>query len=496
MGIVFFVAYLIFVAVLSIMGAKKVKSMKTYAIGNREMGPVLCAIVWAAAMSSAGSFIGVTGQFYANGLSVLWYHLALAFCIPLGFAFFGKGYRRISMKKTSISVPDWVADRYGSEFLRVFLGITAVLQISYIASQFVGMGVILQSIFGIPYLLAALLGIAVVASYVFAGGTYSHIFTNILQGILMLLAACFIFSIGFRYFPNLFGDLYQSLEKIDPKLVQRFNPNDVAFNSPFAVAGIFIAHLLWGLNPHQVNKVQYLKTDRDLRKFFILCMVFCVTLSLCTWAGMYARVLVPGLERADQASVRLIGFVYSPLFAAVFYTVFIAAAMSTTDGLLVYLSSVAGNTLYKNCYLGAKKRRGETVDEGRADSVALKISRWTVPGLCILALPFVVVQPKFMNVLQWIGNGGVLSSFVGPILFGIYSRKASKQAAVISSVTGFFGYCIIYLGGIVKSVYAATACGMVLGIVTMGIATLCTKPMPTEESAQWFVDETTTDLAS
>ena len=489
LGIIFFAVYLIFVAVLSVKGTKKVKDMKTYAIGNREMGPFLCAIVWAAAMSSAGSFIGVTGQMYSNGLSVLWYHMALAFCIPLGFAFFGKGYRRVSMKKSSISVPDWVADRYGSEFLRVFLGITAILQISYIASQFVGMGVILQSIFNIPYLPAALLGIFVVASYVFAGGTYAHIYTNVLQGILMLVTAGFIFSLGFQYFPNLFGDLHSSLAAIDAKLVAPFNPDDVAFNGPFAVAGIIIAHLLWGLNPHQINKVQYLKTDRDLRKFFVFCFIFCVMLSMCTWAGLYARVLIPDLAHPDQASVSLIGLVYNPVIAAVFYTVFIAAAMSTTDGLLVYLSSVAGSTLYKGCYIASKKRRGISVDDVAADKTALKISRYTVLGLCVLSLPFVIRQPAFMNVLQWIGNGGVLSSFTGPILFGIYSRRASKRAAEISSVVGFFGYCIIYLGGIVKSVYAATACGMLLGIVTMAIAVALTKPMPKEQADQFFVDD-------
>ncbi len=486
---IFFVFYLILVLALAILGMRKVKDMSTYAIGNKEMGPVLCAIVWAATMSSAGSFMGVSGQMYSNGLSVLWYQLALGFCIPIGFAFFGKGYRRVSQKKKSLSTPDWIADRYNSEFLRVFLGITATLQVTYVASQFIGVGIILQEIFNIPYLYGALLGVAIVVGYIFAGGTYAHVYTNIFQGLLMLAAAIFVFSLGFKFFPNLFSDLPDQLAGIDARLVDPLNPKDVAFNTPFAIVGIFVAHLLWGLNPHQVNKVQYLKSNRDLKKFFLLSGLFGVILSLTTWSGLYARVLTPNLEKADHAVVSLVTFAFNPLVSALFLTVFIAAAMSTTDGLLVYLSTVYGNTLYKKSYIRWKESKGAKYDPVEADKTALRISRYSLLFICALALPMIVSQPKFLNVLLWVGNGGVLSSFAGPILFGVYSRKAGKTAAIISSVTGFFGYLIIYFSGIVPSVYAATGCGMVLGIVTMAIAVKLTKPMPSEESDDWFASD-------
>ena len=486
LGAIFFVAYLIFVLYLAVQGTKRVKNVETFAIGDRDMNPFVTAIVWAASMSSAGTFIGVSGQMYANGLSVLWYQLALGICIPMGFAFFGKGYRRISRKKSSLSVPDWIGDRYDSQFLRAFLGITALLQVTYIAAQFVGAGIILQSIFGVPYLVGALLAVAIVVGYVFAGGTYAHVYTNIFQGALMIVAALIVFGLGFYYFPDLFNALPEGLKNVNARLIEPLNPNDVAFNTPFAIVGLFVAHLLWGLNPHQVNKVQYLKTNRDLRTFFIWAGIFGVVLSLTTWSGLYTRVLVPDLEKPDDAITTFVSMAFNPAIAGIFLTVFIAAAMSTVDGLLVYMSTIFGNTLYKQSWVKWRESRGGKIDEAKVERNALNICRYSLVVICALAIPLIVVQPKFMNVLLWIGNGGVLSSFVGPVLFGIYSRRSSRKAAILSSVIGFFGYQIIYFSGLVPSVYAATGTGMVLGIVVMWIATNLTDPMPESESAEWF----------
>ncbi len=64
-----FGAYLIVTTLLALRGMQKTKSFSGFALGNRDMGPVLVGITLAAATASSATFVINPGFVYAFGLS-------------------------------------------------------------------------------------------------------------------------------------------------------------------------------------------------------------------------------------------------------------------------------------------------------------------------------------------------------------------------------------------------------------------------------------------
>ena len=235
-----------------------------------------------------------------------------------------------------------------------------------------------------------------------------------------------------------------------------------------------------------INKVQYLKGEKDIKKFILYTALFMFLLGAITFGGLYARVLAPGLAKPDGAIPALVNLMFPPAISALFLVVIIAATMSTTDGLMVYLATVFGNTLYKETYMKFKEKNGEEIDHARVEKTALTLSKWSVLLVSLMALPVAWSQPKFLIVLLWTGSCGVLSAVAGPIVMGIWSKKAHRKAAIISAMGGLTGYLILFVGKITKSVFLAGAQGALLGLVIMIVMTYLLSPSPDENNAQFF----------
>lgn len=77
----------------------------------------------------------------------------------------------------------------------------------------------------------------------------------------------------------------------------------------------------------------------------------------------------------------------------------------------------------------------------------------------------------------------------GPILVGVWSKKAHKKAAWVAAVGGLLGYLYLYMGGITKSVYLAGAQGCTISVVLMLIATYMLKPYPDEDYSGYFPEK-------
>jgi Na+/proline symporter len=485
-GAILFGIYLIGVAYLAYVGTKKTKDIGSFSIAKEDIGPWVAGITFSAAFASAGTFLGCPGQVYYAGYSGLWFTILQWFPTIIGLAVMAKGYRKISQHFKSLSVADWIGDRYNSEFLRVFVAVVTLLNIVYVGAQFVGVGIVMQSMFGISYEAGVAIGLAIVVAYVFFGGSYAHIYTNALQGALMVILGVIAFVAGFIVIPDFFTTVPAKLAAQDPNLVALTNPNDVRFASWTAIAGIGFAHLFWSANPHLVNKVQYLKTNRDVKKFIFISALSLFLMGIVSFTGLYAKVLSPGLKVSDAACPTFVNMAFPEVIGGFFLVVILAATMSTTDGILVYLGTIFGNTLYKQLYIGMKERSGVKIDREKVDKTALTISQWGVVLVGCIALPIAWKQPPFLIVLLWVASAGVLSTVMGPIIMGIWSRRATTTGAIISAVGGLTIYCILWFGGIVKSIFLCAGLGGIIGITLMIIGSYLSSPMPKEFTDRLF----------
>src|SRR5699024_20165 len=137
---------------------------------------------------------------------------------------------------------------------------------------------------------------------------------------------------------------------------------------------------------------------------------------------------------ADLALIEYITWGLPAILAAFVAVVILAAALSTTDGLFVVMSTVFANDIFKKVLV---KRGIIKVKEENVDKIALQISRYAVLGVGVAASLLVLNPPAFMGDLMWLGISGVSAGTIVPILLSIFGKsRACRRSAGGSRLIG------------------------------------------------------------
>ncbi len=466
-----FAIFLIIMIILSVYAARKTKTIEDFAISGANLGPYVLGLSFAATFFSAATFMGYPGYSYAWGYSNLWLFLSLIVAAPLGIIAVGKRIRKINTSQKSLSLPDWLGDYYNSDFLRVGTGLIMLFNVFYIASQFSAGAQIFQNMLGLSYTAGLIIIAVIVIAYVFFGGSYADVYTDAAQAILMVAAGIFVFISGIIFFGNgnintAFTNITENLASQDASLVEIFNPISNYYGVS-AVLGLFIVQFAFSSQPQLFNKVLSLKNPGDLRKMLFTYIFAAATCLLVLFGGLYARVALPDLDVPDQALLEYVAWGLPAFVAALIGVVILAAALSTTDGLFVVMSTVFANDIYRKVLV----RRGIVkADEEKMNRTAMMLSRLAVLVVGAAAVIIVLNPPEFIGDFMWIGISGVSAGTLGPILYAVFAKKkASPRAAELSMIIGLVFYLIIVFTGIEQSPQAAGGWATCVGIASMWI---------------------------
>jgi len=468
---IFLSIFILAMIVVIIIATKRTKTIDDFAISGANLGPIVLGLSFAATVMSAATFMGYPGYSHAWGFSNLWLYLSLSVATPLGFLTFGKIARKINVKQMSLSLPDWLGDYYDSDVIRVGSGLIMLFNIFYIAAQFSAGAQIFETIVGTSYGVGLIIIATIVIAYVFVGGSYADVYTDAIQAVLMIFVAVIVFVSGIIIFGGgnintAFMNINENLKAQDSNLIKVFNPNSnyYAFS---AVLGLFIVQYAFAAQPQLFNKVLSLKNPNDLRKMFIVYILTTVLCLLVLFGGLYSRVIAPDLANPDLGLLEYVSWGMPVVLGALIVVTILAAALSTTDGLFVVMSTVFANDIYRKFLV----RRGIIkTTEAEVDKTAMRISRWAVIIVGMLASLLVLNPPPFIGDLMWIGMSGVSAGTLGPIIYAVVSRKkASKRAAEASMIIGIISYLIIVFTGIEPSPQAAGGWATCIGIAVMFI---------------------------
>ncbi|WP_339183444.1 sodium:pantothenate symporter [Oceanobacillus sp. FSL W7-1293] len=464
-GFIIFIGIMVF---LSYLGYKKTSSIEDFSIASASLGPIVLGLAYAATFFSATTFIGYPGWAYDTGFSTLWIFLTLIVASPLGLIVVAKRARLMNIKQKSLSLSDWLGDRYNSDFVRVGTAIVCLFNIFAIASQFAAGAWIFNTLLDIPYSIGLLITMIFVISYVYAGGSYADIYTDAVQAVLMGIMGVFVFFSALWVFDGGFTGAFSQIDSIlsaeNQNLTAIVNPESLVFYSVPAIVGAFIIQFAFSSQPQLFNKVLALKDPRDMRKMIITYVVCAMAFLLVIFGGLYAAVEVT-VEHPDQALLAYVMEVFPAIIVAFLGVTVIAAAMSTTDGLFVVMSTVIANDIYRKYLVpkGIIKTPPEKVDK-----VSLKISRYMVVIVGIIAYLLVLNPPESLGMFLWIGISGVASGTMGPLLAGLFWPKiATTAAACASLVAGVVSYIVIVITDFEESNLAAGAWAVLVGVFVM-----------------------------
>ena len=431
-----FGVYAVATAGLAWRGMNRTKSLAGFALGNGDLGPVITGITLAAAIASTATFVINPGFVYKSGVAALLHFGVSSFLgVVVGLVLFSKGFRRLGMEGRVLTLPQWVGARYKHPTMRTYFALlNLVLSIAFVVLIVKGSALVMQHTLGTSYLVSLTIIVGFVFSYILMGGTYAHVYTNALQGGLMVVVALLIFGSGLYLFSDGVGAFFGQLAAQDPNLVSMLNPEAPLFDSAW---GVLVCGFVVGIGlvaqPHILTKSMYLRSDRDVNRYLVIATAVWLVFTLILLAGMYARIRYPDIARQDEVMAIYLAKSFSPITGVLISVALLAAGMSTLDGILVSASTIAANDVF----LGAMGQRllADRTEEQR-NALALKASRYIIVAMGVVSFVVALDPPKLVGIFAQVGIYGLVAASLAPIAGGIFVRELASRDVFLAALGG------------------------------------------------------------
>jgi len=435
---------------LSIKGMRKTTDLKSFSIGSGDMSPYMVGLTLAASISSTATFVINPGFVYTHGLSAyLHYAVAASLGIAMAFILLTKKFRSLGEKQGALTIPHWIATRYKSDKLGLLFAFLNLLSITFVVLIMVGCSILVASLFPVSQKFALVIVMLFVFSYVLMGGSYAHAYTNTLQGIVMLGISLFLFVYGMA---NLDGSFIANLKSISLNYASIYNKESNLYYDFFSVFGSsFIITFALMLQPHILTKVLFLKDDKQVNKFLITTLTTGTIFGLMLFIGFFAK--FDGLEIARQDTVvaayittSFSSTLWGQYFISLVSIGLLAAGLSTLDGILVALSSMVVNDIYKP-WLSKKYNLNP-----------LHLSRVVLVLIGLFSLALAWNPPKLVGLFAQKGVYGLAAASLVPILFGVFLNKdlSPVKIGACSLLALFIHLYLNLFGGIANPSVSST----------------------------------------
>ncbi|MCH7490586.1 MAG: hypothetical protein IID05_07810, partial [Gemmatimonadetes bacterium] len=320
------------------MGKRRTRGLADYVVGGRSIGGITVGLSFFATYSSTNSFVGFAGQAYSYGMPWLLLAPSAVVFSLIAWLWIAPRLRIFTASLNSVTIPDFIGFRFGSNGARFLAALIVLLaSLFYMTAVFKGIGNLLEAFLEIPYGVAIALVFVIVVVYTAVGGFFSVVRTDVLQGILMFVAAGLLFNGTIRAAGGI-GSL--KLLQAQPETAGLFSWNAAI---PFPVLmGIIVAGTMkFMVEPRQLSRFYALKDERATRRgMWVSTLAFLVVYSMLVPIGIYARNIFPtGMEDTDRIVPALLsgGDIFSPAVAAFLLVAMVAAAMSSLDSVLLVL---------------------------------------------------------------------------------------------------------------------------------------------------------------
>jgi SSS family transporter len=332
--------YLAAVLAIGLWSARRTRTARDFFIAGQRIGLVVTGMATMSAAFSGFIFLGGPGLTYRMGVSSLWIVLPVGFTSGMLCWSLAVRLRLLASAREVYTVPDAVACRFGGRAAPGLAALAVALgTIAYLGLQLQAAGILLQSVFGIESLFVAMLvGLAVLALYSAIGGMVAGVYTDLLQGALMLFVALAVFVQAVSVaggWERMTGSIATS-----PDFGSAFL--EPLGNTPvFAAFGFFFVFGVGVLGQPQMLHKFYMLDDPAKLRWMPLVLGSSQALCLLIWLGLglavpalVAQGRLDALARPDDAAPTYLLEIAPDALAGLAVAGILAAIMSTADSFL------------------------------------------------------------------------------------------------------------------------------------------------------------------
>lgn len=426
-----FLVYLIVMMAIGYYAYKRTADSADYFLGGRSLGPWPAAISAGASDMSGWLLLGLPGYAYAAGVESLWLAGGLLLGTWANWMFCAKRLRTYTLETdNAITIPEYLSRRFEdkSKLLQILSAFMILMFfLFYTSSGLVAGGKLFQTVFGLDYQLAVVLGTLCIVSYTMFGGFLAVSWTDLVQG-LMMAAALMIVPIAAM--EGGFGQVTTDLHALNPELLTLWN--DIKGEPLSAIAIISLA--AWGLGyfgqPHILARFNATRTNKDIATARRIAVTWsCLSMAGALMVGVVGLLYVQnnmGGELADPETIFmvLVNAVFHPVMAGILLAAILAAIMSTADSQLLVSSSALAEDFYKQVFPNASPK------------TLINIGRVAVVGLSIVALLLAMNPDSTVLGLVSYAWAGFGAAFGPALLFSLYWRNMNRNGALAGVLVG------------------------------------------------------------
>ena len=441
-SIIVLVAVLAYMAMcigVGIWAMRRTKSTQDFFMAGRHLGILVASVAVFSSTMSGWGFVGGPGLVYKMGTSSFWMIVSMAIGSCLSFFLLAKRLRMIAELREPVSLPDAVQARYGSSTTSLLTAIAILLGVvSYLGAQILAMATVLQDILAdtpgiglLPLELCLAMSCAVLVFYCVTGGIIASVYTDLVQGIIMVGAAVLVVVAAASQVEGGFRGMSEAILADDPEAM-----------SPWGTLGI-IGCLSWYFifslgacgQPHVITKLMMTRKVEDARHMLPVSVIgYALTALLWIGVGLAIRTLVvqghhAPLANADYAAAEFLQNYAHPILSGVVFAALLSAIMSTADGFL-------------NIGAAAVVHDIPRAIRGRSLQNELWWARLATFVIAVLAAGFALYAGDLVAILGALGWSAFAVAIVPTVAIGFNWKRATAAAcnsAIVVGVTMNFG---------------------------------------------------------
>ncbi|MCY4076925.1 MAG: sodium/proline symporter, partial [Acidobacteria bacterium] len=412
---------------------RRTTSTRDFFMAGRDLGIFVTGLaVFSSTMSGFG-FVGGPGLVYRMGMSSSWMTLTsvLGFCVT--FYLLGKRLRMIAELRDTISLPDAVAARYGSELTRLLTAVAILLGVlGYLGTQILAMATVLRDVLAsvsfipeISIVACVAIACAVLVFYCVTGGILASVYTDLVQGAIMIVAALFVFAATLSAVDGGLAGIAGTLMADDPEAISPWG----TLGMMGALSWFFLFAIGGSGQPHVITKLMMNRRIDDARRIlpvsaggYLLCSLLWVSIGLAVRA-LVLQGAQPELASPDEAAPRFLQLYASPVLAGVVFAALFAAIMSTADSFLNLGAAAVVHDIPRA--LRGRSLRRELLS-ARVATVVIAV------GSALFAL---YSRQDLVALLGAFGWGTFAAALVPTVTIGFNWKRATATAANVAIVT-------------------------------------------------------------
>ena len=434
------------------------KDTSDFFFGGRRFSWWLITMSIVATGVGSHSFVKYSAKGFEHGFSSSMTYLNDWFFIP----FFMFGWLPIIVYSKVRSIPEYFEKRFNpsARFLATIL--LLFYMIGYIGIGFLTLGKavipmlpesfqLFGSIVDITLMRAIIIIAIITGIYITFGGQTAVIFTDLLQGFILLFAGFLLFILGISYIGG--GQAFWDLLPLSWK----FPLADFNKPSSFNFVGIFWQDAVAGsvgflfMNQGLLMRFMACKNVNEGRKAATINILFVLPLSAIVvgnagWLGKAMSVMDPSIvspnTNPDEIFVVVASIVTSPGIFGFIMAALTAALMSTVDTLINATAAIFVNDVYRPIMKYLKKLYANDKEKDKQELFAARVTSMVVTAAGVLS---VLAFIQFPTVYE--AHGYFHSTLTPPLVVAIFMGVFWKRFTPAGVITTFLGGVVLMILG-------------------------------------------------